>query len=117
MKKFLIMTIIAASSLSLSSGVSADPAGSCHFHGSKPAEPDTVSRCAWERKEILIEKAKIDSSWDSIQQDRLEQVEGKKGKEWLVTFRNPNARDKAQETLYMFFTLTGNFIAANFTGK
>lgn len=117
MKKFLITVMIAASGLSLSSSVSADPAGSCHFHGNKPAEPDTVSRCAWERKEMLVEKARIDSSWETIEQDRLEQVEGKKGKEWLVTFKNPNARDKAQETLYMFFTLTGNFIAANFTGK
>jgi hypothetical protein len=44
-------------------------------------------------------------------------VDGKKGKEWKVAFKDPGAKDKSKETLYMFFTMTGNFIAANFTGK
>ena len=43
--------------------------------------------------------------------------EGKKGKEWKVTFKDPAAKDKTKETLYMFFTQPGNFIAANFTGQ
>jgi hypothetical protein len=34
-----------------------------------------------------------------------------------VTFKDANAKDKSKETLYMFFTLPGNFIAANFTGQ
>ena len=34
-----------------------------------------------------------------------------------ATFKEPGAADKAKETLYMFFTVQGNFIAANFTGK
>ena len=29
----------------------------------------------------------------------------------------PGAKDKAKETLYLFFTAPGNFIAANFTGQ
>ena len=33
-----------------------------------------------------------------------------------VTFNDPAAKDKARQTLYMFFTLPGHFIAANFTG-
>ena len=28
----------------------------------------------------------------------------KKGKEWKVTFKDPAAKDKAKETLYVFFT-------------
>ncbi|MGZ8272373.1 MAG: HupE/UreJ family protein [Burkholderiaceae bacterium] len=35
---------------------------------------------------------------------------------FLTTFRDV-AKDKSKETLYMFFTSTGNFIAANFTGQ
>ena len=46
-----------------------------------------------------------------------ELVDGKKGKEWRVSFRNPAAADKSKETLYMFFTPPGNFIAANFSGQ
>jgi hypothetical protein len=44
-------------------------------------------------------------------------VDGKKGKEWVVTFVNPAVADKTKEKLYMFFTAPGNFIAANFSGK
>jgi hypothetical protein len=34
-----------------------------------------------------------------------------------VSFKNPSAKDKAKETLYVFMTLPGNYIAANFTGQ
>jgi hypothetical protein len=47
----------------------------------------------------------------------IEAVDGKKGKEWKVTFKDATPKDKSKETLYMFFTLPGNFIAANFTGQ
>jgi hypothetical protein len=44
-------------------------------------------------------------------------VDGKKGKEWKVTFKDAAATDKTKEALYMFFTPPGNFIASNFTGQ
>lgn len=91
--------------------------GSCHFHGSKPAAEATVTGCATQRKDALIKAGKLDASWQSIKQDKIETVQGKKGKEWRVNFKNPGATDKSKETLYMFFTPPGNFIAANFTGN
>ena len=106
-----------ATCLSITDRALAAESSSCHFHGNKAATPDTVAVCAIQRKAILIENGKIDRSWQSIPQDKLEQVKGKKGKEWMVTFQDPNAKEKTRETLYMFFTATGNFIAANFTGK
>ena len=33
------------------------------------------------------------------------------------SFKDVASKDKAKETLYMFFTAPGNFIAANFTGQ
>ena len=48
---------------------------------------------------------------------KAETVEGKNMKEWKLTFKNPAEKDATKQTLYMFYTLTGNFIAANFTGK
>ena len=45
----------------------------------------------------------------------LVRASGKKGKESKVTFKDAAAKDKSKATLYMFFTLPGNFIAANFT--
>jgi len=37
--------------------------------------------------------------------------------EWKVTFKDPGAAAKTKENLCMFFTVPGNFVAANFTGK
>jgi hypothetical protein len=116
MKKFLTVMIVAVS-LSTTGFALADEAGSCHFHGKKMASEETISNCAAERKELLIMNGKIDPSWEGVEQDKIELVDGKKGKEWLVTFINPAATDKAKEKLYLFFTAPGNFIAANFTGK
>lgn len=91
--------------------------GSCHFHGSKPASEATVTGCAIQRKDALIKANKLDAGWLAVKQDKIETVDGKKGKEWRVSFKNPAVADKNKETLYMFFTPPGNFIAANFTGK
>jgi hypothetical protein len=95
----------------------ADDAGSCHFHGSKPATESTVVGCATQRKDALVKSGKLDASWQPIKHDAAALVDGKKGKEWKVTFRNPSEKDAGKATLYMFYTPVGNFIAANFTGQ
>jgi hypothetical protein len=95
----------------------ADPGGSCHFHGKKPASEVTVSGCALQRKDNLVKTGKLDSAWSAARPASIEAVDGKKGKEWKVMFKDATAKDKSKETLYMFFTLPGNFIAANFTGQ
>ena len=95
----------------------ATPGGSCHFHGNKPAAEATVTGCAAQRKEALLKSGKLDASWSAVKLDKIESVAGKKGQEWKVTFKDTAAKDKTKETLYMFFTLQGNFIASNFTGQ
>lgn len=116
MKKLLMVTILTAGIIGVG-GAMADKGNNCHFHGKKIATEETVTNCATERKELLIKQGKIDPSWKTIEQDQVELIDGKKGKEWLVTFTNASATDKAKEKLYLFFTAPGNFIAANFTGK
>lgn len=91
--------------------------GSCHFHGSKPAPESVVTACAAQRKDTLVKAGKLDPSWLAAKQDKIEAVDGKKAKEWKLTFKNPAVTDAAKQTLYMFYTLPGNFIAANFTGQ
>ena len=95
----------------------ADKGASCHFHGAKPAAEATVTGCAQQRKESLVKAGKLDASWQAVPQQRIEMVDGKKGKEWKVIFKHPAAADKSKDTLYLFFTASGNFIAANFTGQ
>jgi hypothetical protein len=116
MKHILIASAF-ATAFAMTAPAVASEGGSCHFHGSKPAEEKTVVGCAVQRKDGLVANGKIDAAWKSIKHDKVEQVDGKNGKEWKVTFTDPAAKDKAKETLYVFFTLPGNFVAANFTGK
>ena len=94
----------------------ADPGNSCHFHGKKPATQATVSGCALQRKDSLVKIGKLDAAWSAVQPASIQAIDSKKGKEWKVTFKDAAAKDTSKETLYMFFTLPGNFIAANFTG-
>lgn len=111
--------IAIASAALLSSGAPAfaDKGGSCHFHGSTPARQETVLTCAAQRKDALASSGKLDASWKAVKHEKVEQVDGKKGKEWKVTFRNPAASEKDKQTLYVFLSLPGNVLAANFTGK
>jgi len=82
-----------------------------------PAKEATVVGCATKQKDALIKNGKLDATWQAVPLDKAEKVQGKDTKEWKLTFKNPAAADKTKDTLYMFFTLPGNFIAANFTGK
>lgn len=95
----------------------ADVGGSCHFHGNKPASETVVTDCAAKRKDALVKAGKLDASWQPVKIDKAELVDGTKAKEWKVTFKNPAAPDAAKQTLYLFFSQPGNFIAANHTGQ
>lgn len=116
MKK-LFATLAAASGLAFAAPSFAGADSDCHFHGKTPATKDTVSGCAVKYQQVLLENGKLDKSWSAIKPADVEQIDGKKGKEWKVTFKNPGVADKTKDTLYMFYTLQGNRIAVNFTGK
>jgi hypothetical protein len=95
----------------------AGEAASCHFHGNKPASELTVLACAEQRKKALVATGKIDPAWLAVAHEKVEQVDGKKAKEWKITFRNAAASDANKARLYLFYTLPGNFIAANHSGQ
>jgi hypothetical protein len=115
--KFHTLAALTLSTALWAPAVSADPGGSCHFHGKKPAAESTIGACAVQRKDALIKSGKLDTAWRATKPQTIALVEGKKGPEWKVTFKDPATKDKSKETLYMFFTPPGNFIAANFTGQ
>lgn len=115
--KFIAIAIVCVAAQMLAVPAFADKGGSCHFHGSTPAKEDTVLMCAAQRKDALVASGKLDASWKAVRHEKLEQVEGKKGKEWKITFRNPAAPDKDKQSLYVFLSMPGNVLAANHTGK
>ena len=106
-----------ALAITFSQSVFAGAGEDCHFHGNKLAAKETVLKCADQRKGKLIARGKIDAGWGSIKHESITTIDGEKGKEWKVTFKDTAAKDKTKETLYMFFTPVGNFIASNFTGQ
>lgn len=103
--------------LGFSNSVTAGPGDSCHFHGSKPAAEAVVIKCADQRKESLVKSRKLEASWSTMKHESISMIDGKKGKEWRVVYKNSAATDKAKTSLFMFFTPVGNFIAANHTGQ
>jgi hypothetical protein len=111
------IAIASAALLSFGTPAFADKGGSCHFHGSTPARQETGLTCAAQRKDALASSGKLDASWKAVKHEKVEQVDGRKGKEWKVTFSNPAATEKDKQTLYVFLSLPGNVLAANFTGK
>jgi Family of unknown function (DUF6488) len=116
MNKTLIAIALIATAIA-APAARADAGSSCHFHGSKPAEEATVLGCAAQRRDGLVKAGKLDAGWAALKPDSVALVDGKKGKEWKVSFKDAAAKDPAKSTLYMFFTPVGNFIAANFTGQ
>jgi len=115
--KHLTIAIVSAAALLGAAPAFADKGSSCHFHGSKPAAEETVLTCAAQRKDSLVSSGKLDASWKAVKHEKIEQVDGKKGKEWKVSFKNASVTDAAKNTLYVFMSLPGNYIASNFSGK
>jgi hypothetical protein len=113
----IAIAILSIAATSWAAPALADKGSSCHFHGSTPAKEETILACATQRKDALVSGGKIDPSWKDVKHDKVEQVDARKGKEWKVTFRNPAAADKGKQALYVFLSLPGNVLAANFTGK
>jgi hypothetical protein len=117
MKKLITAATLLAG-IGLSGQAMASGSSDCHFHGNAVATQATVSSCAIKYQKDLIASGKINKSWAAVKApSSLEQITGEKGKEWKVTFKDPAAADKSKESLFMFFTEQGNFIAANHTGK
>ncbi len=114
----LSMAMALASGMLATSPLLAGGDGQCHFHGNKPAAEATVLTCADMHKARLVKKGTLDATWANIKHESIQLVDVKGGKkEWKVMFKDVATKDKAKETLYMFFSLPGNFLASNFTGN
>ena len=117
MMKKLVSIATLLLSISTAPAAFAGGDGKCHFHGSTPAKESVVVGCANSYKDALVGKGKLDASWKNANLDKAEVVAGKDKKEWKLAFKNAAEKDASKQNLYMFYTLTGNFIAANFSGK
>lgn len=88
--------------------------GGSHTHG--PISAAAAIKKAEGKVKSLIERGKLDKSWSGIKAAEATQKDFGKGQEWVVTFKNEKA-EADKRILYVFYTLTGNYLASNFTGK
>jgi hypothetical protein len=89
-----------------------------HVHPAAKPEVDEAGAKARAQAELerLLSVKKIDATWKDVPVSTVEKKQMKKRWEWLVTFDNP-APDAKKKTLYVFLKPSGDFVAANFTGK
>ena len=94
-------------------------AGSGHDpgHSHEPISSKEAINKATKKVHQLAKAGKIDSSWSKIDAASAKQKEFSNVLEWVVTFTNDKVSDSSKQTLYLFFSLDGNYLAANYTGE
>ncbi len=116
MRKTMIVITLCTLSL-VSAPVFSSPGGPGHSHATGPISAEAAQEKATQHVAGLVTKGKIESSWNGIKPTKAYEKKFEKGPEWVVEFVNSAATDKTKQTLYVFYTLDGNYLAANFTGK
>lgn len=66
----------------------------------------------------LVESSKLERSWALNAKLQTADLRAKgSAKEWALTFANDKATDAAKRTLFVFLSESGEYLAANFTGR
>lgn len=117
MKILLIFITLAFSTITFAGpghGHSHGPVDTCKKLATKDLKKSSaeIGKCHISR---FVKVGKIDSTWSSSKHKQSITKDFKGKKEWVVTFNN-NKGVKGKN-LYIFLTLDGGFVAANFTGK
>lgn len=114
MKKMMMTAILI---LGFSGFALAGP-GHEHGHSHGPISATEAQGKATEQVKRLIQKGKLESSWTSVLSGaKVEQKTFSKGPEWVISYNNPKVADKSKQTLYLFYSLDGHYLAANFSGN
>lgn len=112
--KFLSIVLV----LLLTSAVFAGP-GHGHSHDHSESSPAISKEKTLEigksHVERLIKEGKIDISWKEAKYDASEKKKFGHNTEWVVTYKND--KGVKGKILYIFLKESGEYVAANFTGK
>ena len=96
-------------------------AGSGHSHGHGhshgPVSQETANLKAKKIIINLIKQNVINKNWGSTTVSSSEKKIFNGKEEWVVSFVNKEITDDKKRKLYIFLTLDGSYIAANYTGK
>jgi len=111
---FMFSLLLSFSSFAVMAGAGHDH-GDGHSHD--PVSQSQAEEVAKKSVAQLVDKGKIDGSWKSVGVSKSEQKKFGKNTEWVVTFANTAIDDPKKQTLYVFVSLTGEYIASNYTGN
>jgi len=113
--KILILFCLISFFSSTAMAASEDDHG--HSHSNTPVDQVTAKIRATEAVSVLVESKKLEESWTSISASSVEKKEFGGHPEWVVVFTNDKITDSDKRKLFVFLTLGGDYIAANFTGN
>ncbi len=112
--KKLVSTLLLLSFISITPAI----AGTGHSHAEEKAiTTEEVTSLSTKNIKRLIDTGKIDPSWEEVKSDSIEQKTFDHDPEWVVTYSNKQINDASKQTLYMFFSIGGHYLATNYTGE
>lgn len=91
------------------------PPGHTHAEGEVGQEEILTRSKAYLHR--LMVNGKIEPSWEGVEPATIGKQTYKGSEEWVITFENPKAESADKKTLFMYFTPSGQVIAANFSGN
>ena len=91
--------------------------GHGHSHSQVAVDDVTAKSNATNIVAELVKREKLESSWASITASTVEKQEFEGTPEWVVIFVNDTISDVTKQKLYVFLTISGEYIAANYTGE
>lgn len=117
MKKFIKLPLLMLTLLFAQSVYAGPGNGHSHDHHHGPITGEQAVKKATKHIQKLIKKGKIDASWSGITSSSVEEKSYEHGPEWVVMFENTSIKDPKKQTLYIFYTINGKYLASNFTGQ
>lgn len=113
MRAIITAVMIALTGLAFVPGAYAHGPDSAHHNVSA----EKAGEVAKENVSRLVEEGKLHRSWLDAGDLTVEKREYESGPEYMVVITNPGSPDSSQRTLYVFVSMRGEYLAANFTGK
>ncbi len=88
-----------------------------HGHAHAPVTQQQAEVNASRIVSTLVNRGVIDETWADKPVKEAQQKNFGGQMEWVISYANEAVSDPEKRTLYIFLTLAGEYIAANYTGK
>ena len=86
-------------------------------HSHEPVSQKQAEEAAAKSLAKLVSKRKVAESWKDAKLANAEKKKFGAKTEWVVSFSNDKMSNDNKKMLYIFLSLNGDYVAANYTGK